>query len=156
VHLSDDDAIVLGEPSTTISPRLRAVLEMRRTGPDGEPLGPDTFVFGDECGGRVGEFKVAWYGALRRAGIRDLTFHDLRHEFGSRLIEAGVSLLTVSHLYGHTSIATTARYPNASEAVVVREMTQLYRAQQQDEPGASQNGTAGLGVVRESSGALVM
>ncbi len=113
-----------------ISPRLRAVLEMRRTGPEGGPLGPDAFVFGDECGGRVGEFKVAWYGALRRAGIRDLTFHDLRHEFGSRLIEAGVSLLTVSHLYCHTSIATTARYLNASETVVVREMTQLYRNQE--------------------------
>jgi site-specific recombinase XerD len=63
---------------------------------------------------------VAWYGALRRSRTRDLTFHDLRHEFRSRLIEAGVSLLTVSHLYGRTSIATTARYLNASQTVVER------------------------------------
>ncbi len=139
-----------------ISPRLRAGLEMRRNGPDGEPLGPDAFVFGDECGGRVGEFKVAWYNTLRRAGARDLTFHDLRHEFGSRLIEAGVSLLTVSHLYGHKSIATTARYLNASQTVVEREMALFHRAQQQDEPGATQNGNDERGVMRESSGALVM
>jgi len=32
-------------------------------------------VFGDECGGRVGEFKAEWYNTLRRAGTRDLTFH---------------------------------------------------------------------------------
>jgi integrase len=119
-----------------------------------QPLWRD--VFGNECGGRVGEFKVAWYGTLRRAGIRDLTFHDLRHEFGSRLIEAGVSLLTVSHLYGHKSIATTARYLNASERVVEREMALFQRAQQQDEPGATQNGNDERGVVRESSGAVVM
>jgi integrase len=29
-----------------LTPRLKAVLAMRRTGPDGEPNGPDTFVFG--------------------------------------------------------------------------------------------------------------
>jgi integrase len=118
-----------------ISPRLRAVLGMRRNDPDGEPLGPDAFVFGDECGGRVGEFKMAWYNTLRRAGSRDLTFHDLRHEFGSRLIEAGVSLLTVSHLYGHKSIATTARYLNASERVVEREMASFHRIQERQNPG---------------------
>ena len=109
-------------------------------------------MFGDECGGRVGEFKVAWYGALRRAGIRDLTFHDLRHEFGSWLIEAGVSLLTVSHLYGHTSIATTARYLNASETAVVREMTRLYKSREEGEPEAAKSEDT----ERELSGALVM
>jgi integrase len=138
-----------------ISPRLRAVLEMRRTGPDGEPLGPDTFVFGDECGGRVGEFKTAWYGALRRSDTRDLTFHDLRHEFGSRLIEAGVSLLTVSHLYGHQSIATTARYLNASQTVVEREMARFHRMQEQEDDEVAQNGDADRGPMRESSGALL-
>jgi integrase len=61
-----------------ISPHLRTVPEMRRTVPDGEPLGPDTFVFGDECGGRGGEFKTAWYSTQRRAATRDLTVHDLR------------------------------------------------------------------------------
>ncbi len=138
-----------------ISPRLRAVLEMRRTGPDGESLGPDTFVFGDECGGRVGEFKVAWYGTLRRAGTRDLTFHDLRHEFGSRLIEAGVSLLTVSHLYGHKSIATTARYLNASETVVEREMASFHRIQERQNPGVQPDEHADGAVMQEPRGALV-
>jgi len=128
---------------------------MRRTGPDGESLGPDTFVFGDECGGRVGEFKVAWYGTLRRAGTRDLTFHDLRHEFGSRLIEAGVSLLTVSHLYGHKSIATTARYLNASERVVEREMASFHRIQERQHPGLQHDDNADGAVMQEPRGTLV-
>jgi integrase len=138
-----------------ISPRLRAVLEMRGTGPDGKPLGPDAFVFGDESGRRVGEFKMAWYGTLRRAGIRDLTFHDLRHEFGSRLIEAGVSLLTVSHLYGHKSIATTARYLNASETVVEREMASFHRIQERQNPGVQPDEHADGAVRQEPRETLV-
>jgi integrase len=138
-----------------ISPRLRAVLEMRRTDPYGKPLGPDTFVFGNECGGRVGEFKVAWYNTLRRAGIRDLTFHDLRHEFGSRLIEAGVSLLTVSHLHGHKSIATTARYLNASERVVEREMASFHRIQERQTPGVQHDEHADGAVRQAPEGTLV-
>jgi integrase len=139
-----------------ISSPLRAVLEMRRTGPDGEPLAPDAFVFDDECRGRVAEFKVAWYGTLRRAGVSDLTFHDLRHEFGSRLIEAGVSLLTVSYLYGHKSIATTARYLNASERVVEREMALFHRAQESKDSEETRNTNDERAEVDESSETLVM
>jgi integrase len=34
--------------------------------------------------------KTAWKAALRRSGIRPLRFHDLRHTFNNRLMEAGV------------------------------------------------------------------
>lgn len=99
---------------------------------------------------------MAWYGALRRAGIRDLTFHDLRHEFGSRLIEAGVSLLTVSHLYGHTSIATTARYLNASQTVVEREMARFHRNQEPQHSQAPHDDGADDVVMPEPRGTLVI
>jgi hypothetical protein len=48
-------------------------------------------VFGDEAGGRVGRITTAWNATCRRAGIEGLHFHDLRHEFISRLLEAGVA-----------------------------------------------------------------
>jgi integrase len=48
--------------------------------------------------------------AIRRAGITDFTFHDLRHTFASRLVMAGVDLATVKELMGHRHIAMTLRY----------------------------------------------
>jgi integrase len=48
--------------------------------------------------------------AVRRAGITDFTFHDLRHTFASRLVMAGVDLATVKELMGHRHIAMTLRY----------------------------------------------
>lgn len=90
--------------------RLRAVLEMRRHGPDGREHGPDAFAFGNEVGERIGTIKTAWLAACRRAGIQDLHFHDLRREFASRLRESGASDHDVRDWLGHANIATTSRY----------------------------------------------
>jgi site-specific recombinase XerD len=47
---------------------------------------------------------------VKEAGIRDFTWHDLRHTFASRLIMAGVGLRSVQDLMGHRSINVTAGY----------------------------------------------
>jgi integrase len=41
---------------------------------------------------------------LTRAGLRKIRFHDLRHTFGSLLIQAGASLAYVRDQMGHSSI----------------------------------------------------
>lgn len=46
--------------------------------------------------------KTAWKAALRRAGIRRLRFHDLRHTFNSRLLDAGVLREIRMSLMGHS------------------------------------------------------
>jgi len=48
--------------------------------------------------------------AIRRAKIRDFSWHCLRHTFASRLVMAGVDIRTVQELLGHKSIAMTVRY----------------------------------------------
>ncbi len=45
--------------------------------------------------------------ALGRAGLRRIRFHDLRHTFGSLLIQAGAPLTYVRDQMGHSSIKIT-------------------------------------------------
>jgi integrase len=47
---------------------------------------------------------------LKRAGITGATWHTLRHTRASRLLQAGVDIVTVSKLLGHSNIQTTLRY----------------------------------------------
>ena len=44
----------------------------------------------------------------------DLHFHDLRHEAGSRLLEAGVPLHHVQAMLGHENLSQTSTYLNAT------------------------------------------
>jgi integrase len=55
-------------------------------------------------------FKTAWNNLLKRARITLFRWHDLRHHFGSRLVQAGVPLNTVRDLMGHADIKMTLRY----------------------------------------------
>lgn len=47
--------------------------------------------------------KTAWRGALERSGVRRLRFHDLRHTFATRLMEAGVVADVRRALMGHSA-----------------------------------------------------
>jgi integrase len=60
--------------------------------------------------------RKVFVAACRRAGVTDMTFHDLRHTFASRLVMAGVDLPTVKELMGHKSIAMTMRYAHLSHS----------------------------------------
>ena len=65
-------------------------------------------------GGRVKSVKRAWTTICKKTGITDLRFHDLRHETGSRWLEAGVPLHHVQELLGHADLTTTTTYLNAT------------------------------------------
>lgn len=52
--------------------------------------------------------------ALKKAGIKDFRFHDIRHTFASRLVMRGVDIRTVQELLGHKSIVITMRYSHLS------------------------------------------
>jgi integrase len=67
--------------------------------------------------------KTAWKAAVRRAGIRYRRFHDLRHTFNTRLMEAGVMQEVRKALMGHSSgedvnsIYTHVELPAKREAI---------------------------------------
>jgi integrase len=57
-----------------------------------------------------GHLRRAFRLALKKARIEDFHFHDLRHTFATRLVQAGVDLYKVQRLLGHKSPIMTQRY----------------------------------------------
>jgi len=47
---------------------------------------------------------------VRKLGIKDARFHDLRRTFGLNLIKQGMSIYKVSKLLGHSSVRTTEQH----------------------------------------------
>jgi integrase len=96
------------------SDRLRTILTERKH------LGPDAYVFGREDGAFVGSFKKAWAKLFTLAGLAvgrkgGYVWHDLRHEYGSSVIEQGATIQEAKELMRHADIRTTERYLKAHE-----------------------------------------
>jgi integrase len=70
------------------------------------------FVFCDRFGNSVPlETLRTWYlGALKRAGLPAIRWHDLRASTITVLLDQGVDLLTIQRIVGHRDLATTRRY----------------------------------------------
>lgn len=94
--------------SVPLSRRAFQVLETnRRLGGAGE------FVFTHPSSNmqvNIQTLRTAFDTAIKRAGIDNFHWHDLRHTFASRLAQAGVDPYTVQRLMGHKSFVTTQRY----------------------------------------------
>ncbi len=70
------------------------------------PNGGDDLVFPNLAGNPMSSTNLlqrGFYPALRRAGLRRIRFHDLRHTFASLLIANGEVIVRVSRLLGHSS-----------------------------------------------------
>jgi integrase len=87
--------------------------------------------------------KRAWGSACRKAGIEGLNFHDLRREAASRLLEARVSVLTISAWLGHTHVTTTNTYLKSSPAVAEEELKAFFEARRTGRP-SDQNATSAV------------
>ena len=57
-----------------------------------------------------GDFRKGFEMSVKRAGIDNFRFHDLRHTFASWLVISGVSIYVVKELLGHKNIEMTMRY----------------------------------------------
>jgi integrase len=112
-----DKRIVRVEETKSGEPRkvdMNAVLfELLRWQRILNPAGEYVFMNPD-TGKPYVEVGKAFRAACRRAGIKGLRFHDLRHTFASRLIEAGANIITVRDLLGHSSVKLTERYTHSN------------------------------------------
>jgi integrase len=56
--------------------------------------------------------SMAFRRAVKRAGVKDFHFHDLRHTFASWLRSLGYDIRTIQKLLGHKDIRMSLRYEN--------------------------------------------
>ena len=54
--------------------------------------------------------RMAWKRLVKRAGLSNLRFHDLRHEAVSRFFERGLSVPEVALISGHRDVRMLFRY----------------------------------------------
>lgn len=62
------------------------------------------------------DIRTPWENALKRAGIDDFRFHDLRHSAASYLAMNGASLAEIAEVLGHKTLQMVKRYAHLSEA----------------------------------------
>lgn len=69
--------------------------------------------------------RLSWERLKRRAGVKDLRFHDLRHEAISRFFELGLSVPEVSLISGHKDPRMLFRYTHLRAADVATKLHRL-------------------------------
>jgi hypothetical protein len=136
-----DEARMEVKPVAPYVTSLRGCLRLDAAG----QRNPDSaLVFSNGVGEPIRRFRTAWVSTVLKAhGTRpqwskggvwksltpecqarfraiNLHWHDIRHEFASRLDERGVPLSQIRDLLGHASIVTTERYDHHTFAALQR------------------------------------
>jgi len=62
------------------------------------------------------QLRNAWVVSLKKAGIEDFRFHDLRHCAASYLAMSGASLAEIADILGHKTLAMVKRYSHLSDS----------------------------------------
>ena len=100
-----------------------ALVQWRQQQPDGHSL-----VFPAATGKRIVDVKTAWNRVIEDAKIEDFRWHDMRHDFASQLVMAGVDLNTVRELLGHADLTMTIRYAHLAPEHKAAAVEKLVRA----------------------------
>lgn len=74
----------------------------------------DSVFYNHETGKPFVDLDAGLELACRKAGIEGVTWHVMRHTFASRLVAAGVDIVTVQQLLGHSTITVTMRYTHTN------------------------------------------
>ena len=133
-----------GELTTPKSGKVRSVpmapdvaSAVARLGQRDRFTGEDDFVFAAESGVPIDGSALSkrYEDALKRARLRPLRFHDLRHTFGTRMIRQA-DIRRVQEWMGHADIQTTMKYLHYESRKEDAELVaRAFRTQPADEVG---------------------
>lgn len=97
--------------SVPMAPRLEA--ELRAHHARSAYTAEDDLVFCHPQTGGVydaSRLRKRFQDALARGGVREITFHELRHTFGTQMAAAGAPLRAIQEWMGHADYKTTSIY----------------------------------------------
>lgn len=99
-----------GHRTTPIgAPALEVLVNIPRVA--GNPY----YIVGSKPGSHLDDVGPHWRKIRKRAGIEDVTVHDLRHAFASVGVNSKESLMIVGALLGHRDPKTTQRYAHLAD-----------------------------------------
>ncbi len=81
-----------------------------KVGTTGSEVNPDSLVFPVS----PNALRLTWQRMQKATGIKDLHFHDLRHEAISRFFELGLTVPEVASISGHRDMRMLFRYAHAN------------------------------------------
>lgn len=125
--LRQSEILSLRWKETDMSRKTITIMQSKTSEPKTIPLGDRVFavlkernrtvnitgyIFTTAKGTRIlnTNLQREFWKALKKAEVENFRFHDLRHTFAIRLVQAGVDLYTISKLLGHRDISTSQRY----------------------------------------------
>ena len=73
----------------------------------------------------ITSMKKAWTKVVNDAGIKNLRWHDLRHDFASNLVMKEVSLYAVQKLLGHKKLDQTMKYAHLAPDFIAESVKRL-------------------------------
>jgi len=127
--------VVLGELGGSIVFRdtkngenRKVVLTKELTGFLKKVINVDSFsehVFCHKNGQPLKSFDSGFRAVLKRAGIENLRFYDLRHTFCTRMASAGVNPFIIMQIVGHKDTATAKRYTNPTDEHLLAAMEKM-------------------------------
>jgi integrase len=105
----------------TLTAEAVRVLTMRVAG----AKGPYLFPHHDDPSRPIPKVNNAHDRALKGSGLRPFRLYDLRHTFATRAAMAGVDLVTLAAMLGHSRIQMVLRYAHPTEEHQANAMKRL-------------------------------
>lgn len=161
--LRQSELLNLRWPQVDLFRKTITILEQKNRGKDTLPLSERAFevlkgrakvrhinndwVFSNRNRGPIDprDLLRAFYSATKKAGIQRLRWHDLRHTFATRLVQAGVDLYAVQKLGRWKEIKMVERYAHHQPESLRRGVEILDRVRKEFFTNLSHSGMQGVG-----------
>ena len=80
----------------------------------------DDLLFPGRKADRPSEISQAWTTAVKKAGLTDFKFHDLRHSAATFMVDAGATDLQIASVLGHRTLQMVKRYAHVRKALAAQ------------------------------------